>query len=325
MAMQNQTGPEKGHWDGVLGTEEFPIENDRYHLYVGWFCPFAHRVLLTRELKGLQGFISIDIVRPYPKPWIFPKDREEYPGSTPDSLFHSHKLSEVYQRDTPDYEGKFSVPLLWDKRANKIVNNESEDIMRQLNTVFNDLLPPSSPRRSYHFYPEDLRNRIDDINQKLVPNLNLGVYKAGFAQNQETYDANVEIVFETLRWLSDILTSHSNMPYLCGQRLTEVDLKLYATLIRFDTIYVQHFKCNIGTIRHDFPTLHRYLKHLYWKVPGFKETTNFKHIKENYSKSHGDINPKAITPKGPIPNIEPWTDRDEEWYQALKVGFDTGS
>jgi len=303
-----------GTWRGVIGSPEFPVEKDRYHLYASLFCPFAGRVLITREMKGLHEYLPVDFVLPYPKPWLFPATNDEYPGSTVDRLFHSKAMADIYHKVNPEQKERFSVPLLWDKKKNTIVNNQSEDIMRMLNTAFNDYLPENSPARSLNFYPQDLREKIDEINSWLVPDFNLGVYKAGFAADQAAYEPACIKVFETLDKISYIL---SNKLYLLGDKMTEVDLKLYCTLIRFDTIYVQHFKLNIGTIRHDYPVINRYLKHLYWKVPGFKEVTNFKHIKENYSKSHTDINPKRITPLGPRPDIEPWTQADEEWLQSL--------
>ena len=318
--MANPT-PNPGSWRNVLGSSEFPAEPNRYHLYVGLFCPFAHRVLLTRQLKGLQEFLPLSIVAPYPKEphgWRFPSGTDPYPGSTKDHLFDSSYLHEVYFRSPPaykEYQGKYSVPVLWDKQTNQIVNNESEEIMRMLNTAFNDLLPPD--KAELNFYPSKLQSKIDETNAWLVPNLNSGVYKAGFATDQESYESACRNVFVHLDKLSSILSSSSG-PFVLGDLLTELDLKAYATLIRFDTIYVQHFKLNLGTIRHDYPILNRYLKHLYWKVPGFKETTDFKHIKENYSKSHPKINPLAITPLGPTPDIEAWTEDDEKWLKELK-------
>ncbi|KAI9815713.1 MAG: hypothetical protein M1827_002109 [Pycnora praestabilis] len=317
----SKTGPATGSWRGTLGSSEFPVEADRYHLYASLFCPFAGRVLLTRELKGLHKFLPVDIVRPFPKGtegWRFPADNDEYPGATVDRLFHSTFLNEIYRKDTPSYNGPFSVPLLWDKKTNKIVNNESEDIMRMLNTAFDDfLLPPgNNTKKTVNFYPPALHSSIDAINAWLVPELNTGVYKAGFAPTQEAYGPACEIVFSALQHASDTLSDHKG-PYMLGSQLTELDLKLYSTLIRFDTIYVQHFKLNLGTIRHDYPVLNRYLKHLYWKVEGFRQVTDFMHIKENYSKCHKDLNPKAITPLGPRPNIEPWTEEDEKWRKSL--------
>ena len=308
-----------GPWRGVLGSNTFPAEPNRYHLYVGLFCPFAHRVLLAWQMKGLQDILLMSIVRPYPKGeegWRFPKDDSEYPGSTVDHLFHSAFLREVYFKSPPsygEYSGRYSVPVLWDKQTNQIVNNESEDIMRQLNSAFNDLLP-EGPTRSLNLYPEELKDDIDSINTWLPRDLNAGVYMAGFAPTQEGYEKGCRNLFATLDKLEALLKSH-DAPYILNQHLTELDLKAYATLVRFDTIYVQHFKLNIGTIRHNFPCLHRYLKNLYWNVPGFKETTNFIHIKEGYSKCHGDINPKGITPIGPVPDVEFWTAEDEAWKQ----------
>ncbi|MCJ1360416.1 MAG: hypothetical protein MMC33_010421, partial [Icmadophila ericetorum] len=316
--MTSNNPPTSGSWRGVLGSSEFPAENDRYHLYVGLFCPFAHRVLLTRELKGLQSFLPLTIVRPYPKPWQIPKANDHsthYPGSTVDPIFGAGALSEVYFRSPPhytEYTGKYSVPVLWDKKTNQIVNNESEDIMRMLNTAFNEFLP-EGPQRHLNFYPEIYREEIDDINSWLVPDLNGGVYRAGFAQTQEDYEKACKSVFATLDKLQSILASHDGF-FILGGHFTELDLK--ATLIRFDTVYVTHFKCNIGTIRHDYPILNRYMKNIYWKVGGSKETTNFKHIKDNYFKSHGDINPKGFTPVGPIPDVEKWTEEDEKWRKG---------
>ena len=315
------TKPSAGSWRHVLGSKDFPAEPDRYHLYVSLFCPFAHRVFLTRKLKGLDEFLPMSIVRPYPKEgggWRFPSSDSEYEGSTVDHLFHSEYLHDVYFKSPPfydKYEGKYSVPVLWDKKTNQIVNNESEDIMRQLNTAFNHVLSESSSKRAFDFYPDGLQSDINSINSWLVPDLAEGVYKAGFAPDQELYDKACKTVFTTLDKLEQLLAGH-NRPYILEDRMTELDIKAYTCLIRFDPVYVQHFKVNIGTIRHNYPSIHRYLKNLYWNVEGVKETTDFKHIKENYTKSHADINPKAITPLGPIPNIESWTEEDEAWRRT---------
>lgn len=315
--------PKSGSWRGRLGSTEFPVEPGRYHLYVGWFCPFANRVLLARELKGLRELLPISVVRPFPKGeegWRFPKDDNEYPGSTIDHLFGATYLHEVYFRSPPayhEYKGKYSVPVLWDKKTNQIVNNESEDIMRQLNHAFDEYLPEGSFQREFGLRPEDLVAQIDEINEWLVPNFNTGVYKAGFAQTQEDYEKGCQVTFESLDKIEAILKSHGS-PFLLGDRLSEVDIKVFATLARFDTAYVTHFKVNIGTVRHNYPITHRYLKNLYWNVKGFKEVTNFKHIKENYFKSHVDINPKSFVPLGPLPDIEEWTTEDEEWRTSWK-------
>ena len=323
LSMPNYT-PTIGSWRHSLGSPDFPVEPDRYHLYTGLFCPFAHRVIITRQLKGLQKYLSMDIVRPYPKEgggWRFPKTEDEYPGATVDHLFHSHFLSEVYFKSLPEYEGKYSVPVLWDKKTNQIVNNESEDIMRMLNTAFNEYLHEGSEQQRRNFYPPELQDKINEINSWMMPNLNEGVYKAGFARNQGDYDKHCPIVFETLDRLENML-DHSHSIYVLGNSITEVDIKLYTTLVRFDTIYQQHFKLMLGSIRHNYPRMNRWLKNLYWNVPGIKETTDFKHIKENYSKSHPDINPKAITPMGPVPEVEPWTEADQIWRLECRKAYD---
>ena len=306
-----------GSWRHAIPSTTFPASPNRYHLYVGLFCPFAHRVLVTRELKGLQDVLPLSIVKPYPKNdggWRFPANDEEYPGSTVDHLFHSKFLSEIYFRSDADYKGKYSVPVLWDKETNQIVNNESEDIMRMLNHAFDDFLPEDDPRRALDFYPKELREKIDKVNSWMMPDLNNGVYKAGFAATQEDYNKACLNVFKTLDRLESMLYDHGNLYILVvgnqqQQQPTELDIKLYTTLIRFDAIYQQHFKLMIRSIRHGYPHLHRWLKHFYWNLPGVKFTTDFRHIKENYSKSHTDINPKGITPLGPEPDVEPWTEQ----------------
>ena len=305
--------PTDGSWRHQLGTPSFPVEPDRYHLYVGLFCPFAHRAIILRELKGLQNFLPISIVRPYPKDnggWRFPATDDEYPGSTVDHLFHSNFLHEVYFRSDSEYKGKYSVPVLWDKKTNQIVNNESEDIMRMLNHAFDSYLPPGDKTRNFDTSPQELRGEIDAVKSWMIPNLNTGVYKAGFADTQEDYEKNSRIVFETLDRLEEMAVQSPSYFILGTAQPTEIDIKLYTTLIRFDTIYQQHFKLMVRSIRHGYPNLNTWLRNMYWNIPGVRDTTNFKHIKENYSKSHGDINPKAITPLGPVPDVEPWTEAD---------------
>ena len=309
--MSNHPPTDNGSWRHRLGTPSFPVEPDRYHLYVGLFCPFAHRAIIVRELKGLQKLLPMSIVKPYPKDnggWRFPATDDEYPGSTVDHIFHSHFLHDLYFKSNPEYKGKYSVPVLWDKKTNQIVNNESEDIMRMLNHAFDDYLPEADDKRTLDTYPPELRGKIDEVNSWMMPNLNTGVYKAGFANTQEDYEKNCRIVFETLDRLEKMVTESSTFFVLGTTQPTEVDIKLYTTLVRFDTIYQQHFKLMLRSVRHGYPGLNRWLKNMYWNIPGIKETTNFKHIKENYSKSHGDINPKAITPLGPEPEVEPWTE-----------------
>lgn len=278
-------------------------------MYIGLFCPFAHRANLVRHLKGLQDLIPISVVKPYPKGdekgwpgWKFPEDDQEYPAATVDHLFGSKYLHEVYFKADKEYKGRYSVPVLWDKETGTIVNNESSELLRDLQTAFNPLLSEKEAARS--FYPEHLRSKIDEICEWMQLHLNTGVYKAGFADSQEVYDKNVVPVFAALNKLEKLIALNGG-PYVLGAELTEVDLRLYPTAIRFDTVYVQHFKCNLGTIRHDYPHINNWMKGLFWgKETAFRDTTNFKHIKENYTKSHYDINPKAITPMGPIPDVE---------------------
>ena len=261
-------------WHGKVSSDgPFPPEADRYHLYIGLFCPFAHRVNLVRHLKGLQDLISLSIVKPFPKGdesgwpgWQFPKPNGEYyPGATVDHLFGSEYLHEIYFKADREYKGRYSVPVLWDKKSAIIVNNESIDLLRNLQTAFNPLI--SSEEVALSFYPEPLRSKIDSICAWMQRDLNTGVYKAGFAPDQEIYDKNVVPVFAALNKLEKLI-AESGGPYVLGEELTEVDLRLYPTLVRFDTVYVQHFKCNLGTIRHDYPLLNNYLKNLYWNVKG---------------------------------------------------------
>jgi len=315
---------EEGTADGWHGTispnGHFPPEKGRYHLYIGLFCPFAHRANLVRHLKGLVDFIDISIVKPYPKGdekgwpgWQFPKDDQEYPRATVDKLFGSKYMHEVYFKADKQYKGRYSVPVLWDKQTQTIVNNESAELLRWLPTAFSPFLDPEHAKLD--LYPEPLRTQIDSISEWMQRDLNMGVYKAGFAGSQAEYDKNVIPVFGALNKVEELIAS-SGGPYVLGKTLTELDIRLYATVVRFDTVYVQHFKCNLGTIRHDYPVINNWLKNLYWNVPGFKESTDFLHIKENYTKSHYDINPKAITPMGPFPDVEEGVDD----FSKLRVG-----
>lgn len=233
----------------------------------------------------MTSFIDVSIVKPYPKGdekgwpgWQFPSSAEEYPGATPDKLYGSAYLHDIYFKADKSYKGRYSVPVLWDVEAQAIVNNESHEILHWLPNSFNSLLSPEFSRKD--FYPESLQQRIDGISPWLQSDLNKGVYMAGFAPNQEAYDKAVVIVFEALNKLEQLVFENAG-PYILGKTLTELDLLAYPTLIRFDVVYHQHFKCNLGSIRHNYPVLNNWLKNLYWNVPGFKETTNFKHIKEN--------------------------------------------
>lgn len=284
-------GPEDG-WHGIVGSEgPFAAEAGRYHLYIGLFCPFAHRVNLVRHIKGLDKAIDLSVVMPYPKGddkgwpgWRFPdRAAPPYEGATDDKLFGSEYMHEVYFKDDKDYKGRYSVPVLWDTKSGRIVNNESAELLRWMPTAFNGVLSVDSPERALDLYPEHLREKIDHISQWMQPHLNGGVYRAGFATTQEDYDDKVPTVFAALNHLEEIIHQNGG-PYILGQDLTEVDIRAYATIIRFDVAYVQHFKCNLGTIRGNYPVIHEWLKNLYWNVKGFQETTDFRHIKENVSE-----------------------------------------
>jgi len=304
------TGPEDG-WHGKINDESdnpFKPEKGRYHLFIGLFCPFAHRANIVRHMKGLQDFIDISVVKPFPKDddgtpgwpgWRFPRDDSEYPAATVDRMFGSEFLHEVYFRADKDYKGKYSVPLLWDKKLNTIVNNvraiyvtwllfilicccqESLELLRDLQTAFNEALPEDKAQLT--LYPSHLRSEIDKLSSWIQDNVNKGVYKAGFAKDQETYEENIPPVFGSLNKLEQ-LAHRNGGPYMLGKQMTEVDILVFCTLIRFDPIYHQHFKCNLGMIRREYPVLHNWLKGMYWKHPEFRDTTNFKHIKENVSR-----------------------------------------
>jgi putative glutathione S-transferase len=273
---------------GPAGKGGFKAEAGRYHLYVSLACPWAHRTLIFRKLKGLQEMVGVSIVhwRMLEHGWTF----EDGPGVVPDPVQGARYLHQVYIAADPDYTGKVTVPVLWDKAQETIVNNESSEIIRMFNSAFDGVGAASGD-----FYPEDLRAEIDRLNVRIYDTVNNGVYRAGFATTQEAYDEAVVPLFETLDWLEDRLGSRR---YLAGDRLTEADWRLFTTLVRFDPVYVGHFKCNLRRIT-DYPNLSAYLKELY-EMPGIAETVNMHHIKGHYYESHRTINPSGIVPKGPI-------------------------
>lgn len=267
--------------------------------------------MITRKLKGLDNIISFNVVD-----WFLGTDgwrfttSDKVPGATPDELFHSQYLREIYFRANPDYDGRFTVPVLWDKKTGTIVSNESSEIIRMFYTEFDDLI--DEKYRILNFAPEKYLAEIDEFNAWVYDDINNGVYKSGFASTQEAYDEHVHKLFKSLDRVEAILKEAAKTTkdpegkfYLIGNELTEADIRLYPTIVRFDPVYVQHFKCNIGMIRHDFPYIHKWLRHLYWDIPAFKDTTNFDHIKYHYTKSHIKYNPFGITPAGPLPNILP--------------------
>ncbi|TID30376.1 hypothetical protein CANINC_001078 [Pichia inconspicua] len=284
----------------------FP-EINRYHLYVSLACPWAHRTLITRVLKGLTGIIGVTVVHWHMdnNGWRFATPDENIPETSPEPYYGFQRIKDLYFKANPNYEGRFTVPVLWDKKLETIVNNESSEIIRILNTEFNSLIEPQFAE--IDIYPEPLRSQIDELNDWIYPNINNAVYKSGFATKQEPYETEVNNLFEHLDKLEKILaTNHANTEeFLTGNTLTEADIRLFTTLIRFDPVYHQHFKCNIKMIRHDYPHIHRYMRNLYWKNEAFKSTTNFEHIKKHYTKSHPQVNPHGITPVGPVPDVMP--------------------
>ena len=272
-------------------SEDHPVfkpESGRYHLYVSYACPWATRTLIYRELKGLADHITVSVVHPdmLDDGWIFDNS---YKDATEDHLHGFKFLREVYQKADPNITTSVTVPVLWDKKTQTIVNNESSEIIRMFNTSFNALTGNNDD-----FYPEDLRESIDELNELIYHNVNNGVYKSGFAKTQQAYDEAVTSLFGTLDKLESILSENR---YLTGDTLTEADLRLIPTLLRFDIVYVTHFKCNIRRIK-DYPALSRYTKELY-EIPAIKNTANLDHIKRHYYYSHESINPYRIIPRGP--------------------------
>ncbi|MCA0900109.1 MULTISPECIES: glutathione S-transferase family protein [Microbulbifer] len=272
---------------GPSGEGGFPAEKGRYHLYVSLACPWAHRTLVFRKLKGLEDYITVSVVSPYMHEhgWTF--NQEE--GSSGDALFGSEFLHEVYTRNRGDYSGRVTVPVLWDKQRNCIVSNESSEIIRMFNTAFNDLTGDDQD-----FYPEDLRGDIDATNALVYENVNNGVYRAGFATSKKAYEAAYHRLFEVLEQLERRLADNR---YLTGDRITEADWRLFTTLVRFDPVYHGHFKCNKQRLA-DYSNLWGYVRELYQR-PGVAETVDFHHIKTHYYASHRNINPTGIVPVGP--------------------------
>lgn len=273
---------------GPTGTGGHAAEPGRYHLYVSLACPWAHRTLIFRALKGLTGVISLSVTH-----WFMGEQGWSFePGEAviPDTLHGARFLHEVYTRAEPRYSGRVTVPVLWDKRTGTIVSNESADIIRMLNSAFDGV-----GARAGDYYPAGLHQEIDALNARIYDTVNNGVYKAGFATTQDAYEAAVGPLFETLDWLEPRLQTRT---WLCGERITEADWRLFTTLLRFDAVYVGHFKCNLRRLV-DYPALWDYARALY-QVPGIRETVNFTHIKRHYYMSHPTVNPTRIVPLGPL-------------------------
>ena len=273
---------------GPSGSDGFKAEPNRYHLYVSLACPWAHRTLIFRKLKGLEDMISVSAVHPlmHENGWTF----QDGPGVIADPIFNADYMYQIYTAAQSDYTGRVTVPVLWDKKKNTIVSNESSEIIRMFNSAFDEV----GANKDVNFLPEDLRGEIDELNDFIYPNINNGVYKSGFATTQEAYD---EAVVDLFKALDTIEARLENNRYLTGDSITEADWRLFTTLIRFDPVYVGHFKCNIRRIV-DYPNLWGYTRDLY-QVPGVAETVNMDHIKSHYYGSHDTINPTLIVPRGP--------------------------
>ena len=272
---------------GPTGEGGFAATRGRYHLYVAYACPWAHRTIIMRMLKGLEDVVSMSVVEPLygPHGWRF----ETSPGTTPDSVNGASELAEIYLRADPKYTGRVSVPALWDKERRTIVNNESPEIIRMLNGAFGRF---TNVRTDY--YPAALRGEIDRVNTLVYENINNGVYRAGFATAQEAYEDAFRAVFAALDEIEAML---ARQRYLAGPEITEADWRLFPTLIRFDAVYYSHFKCNLRRIV-DYPNLSNYLRDLY-QQPGVAATVNMDHIKRHYYGSQRHVNPTGIVPVGP--------------------------
>ena len=272
---------------GPSGEGGFAAEPNRYHLYVSLACPWAHRTLIFRKLKQLENLITVSVVDPHmgAEGWVF----SDAPGAVPDTINGAKRLYEIYLRADPHFSGRVTVPVLWDKKRGSIVNNESAEIIRMFNSAFDGLTG-----NRVDFYPEPLRTAIDEINAFVYDSVNNGVYKAGFATRQAAYEEAVTALFDALDAIEQRLAKQR---YLVGDQVTEADWRLFTTLVRFDAVYVGHFKCNVRRIV-DSPNLHNYLLELY-QWPGVAETVNLDHIKQHYYRSHPMINPTGIVPVGP--------------------------
>jgi putative glutathione S-transferase len=277
--------------DGAAGPDGragFAAEPDRYHLYVSYACPWAHRALIMRALKGLESLIGVSVVhwKLSDQGWTF----EAVDGATGDPVLGCEFLHGVYTRSAPDFTGSVTVPVLWDMRGSVIVNNESADIIRMFNGAFDGV-----GARGGDYYPAPLRAQIDEVNERVYDTVNNGVYKAGFAKSQAAYEKSVRPLFESLEWLEDRLAKSR---FLVGDQLTEADIRLFTTLVRFDPVYHGHFKCNLKRIV-DYPALWRFTCEL-MSMPEIGATVNTRHIKHHYYESHPSINPSGIVPVGPL-------------------------
>ncbi|MBL7251178.1 glutathione S-transferase family protein [Alloalcanivorax sp. C16-2] len=293
---------------GPSGEGGFKAEKGRYHLYVSYACPWAHRALVMRAWKGLEAHIGVSVVHPLmlENGWEL---RDDFNGATGDPLYGLDKLYQLYLKADAHYTGRVTVPVLWDKERETIVSNESAEIIRMLNGAFDDL-----GARPGDYYPEDLREAIETINEPIYHRVNNGVYKAGFATGQDAYDEAVTALFETLE---DLERRLGESRYLVGNTLTEADLRLWTTLVRFDAVYVTHFKCDRKRIV-DYPNLNGFLHELY-QLPGVAETVWMDHIRHHYFRSHPTVNPHGIIPIGPELNLSAPHDRERLGEREIRV------
>ncbi|CAN6238001.1 unnamed protein product [Urochloa humidicola] len=288
----------------------FPAVPGRYHLYVSYACPWASRCLAFLKLKGLDHAIGVTAVKPIFERtketddhlgWVFPATADEEPGAEPDPFNGARSVRELYEIASQNYAGKPTVPVLWDKQLKTVVNNESSEIIRMLNTEFNDI----AGNPGLDLYPVHLRASIDEINDLVYDAINNGVYKCGFAKKQGPYDEAVTRLYEAMDKCEEIL---GKQRYICGDQPTEADIRLFVTLIRFDEVYAVHFKCNKKLLR-EYPNLFNYTKDIY-QIPGISSTVNMEHIRKHYYGSHPSINPYRIIPAGP--NIDYNAPHDRE-------------
>ncbi len=279
---------------GLSGKTGFKAEAGRYHLYISNACPWAHRTMIFRCLKGLEDMIDVSVVHPFmgADGWTFAEGK----GVVPDPINNVEFAHQIYTAADADYTGRVTVPILWDKAQGTIVSNESSEIIRMFNTAFDGV-----GAKVGDFYPEAKRAEIDALNERIYSSVNNGVYKAGFSTTQAAYEEAVVPLFESLDWLEGILAKQR---YLTGGKITEADWRLFTTLIRFDPVYVGHFKCNLKRIQ-DFPALSGYVRDLF-QHPGVAKTVNMAHIKDHYYGSHESVNPTRVVPLGPeIDNFAP--------------------
>ena len=276
---------------GPSGTDDFAAETGRYHLYISHACPWAHRTAIFRRLKGLENIVSLSVVHWYmaDNGWTFEPDIDVIA----DPVYNATFLYQIYTAALPEYSGRVTVPVLWDKKRQTIVSNESSEIIRMFNSAFDHM-----GATEVDFYPSDQRQEIEAINQRIYRDLNNGVYKCGFATTQDAYEDAFHALFETLDWLEERL---QHKRYVMGARVSEADWRLFTTLVRFDAVYFGHFKCNLRRVA-DYPNLSGYLRDLY-QVPGVAETVKMDHIKRHYYQSHKTINPTGIVPLGPESNL----------------------